>query len=143
MSRDDPHNLERFVAAEEEKNSYELALGEIRRGHKCGHWMWFVFPQIAGLGRSPTSRHFAIASLDEARAYLGHAVLGGRLLECASALLAVDGLTAEEIFGAVDALKLCSSMTLFMRAAPDEALFAQVLERYFAGQVDSATDERI
>ena len=96
--------------------------------------MWFVFPQIAGLGQSATSRRFAISSLDEARAYLGHAVLGPRLLECCSIVAGVDPPSAEQIFGTIDAQKLRSSMTLFMRAAPDEHLFGQVLERFFDGQ---------
>jgi uncharacterized protein (DUF1810 family) len=105
--------------------------------------MWFIFPQIAGLGQSPTSRHFAISSLAEAHAYLAHPVLGPRLLACAGILTATDGLTAQHIFGGIDAQKLRSSMTLFMRASPDEPLFAQVLDRYFDGQPDSATDRRL
>ncbi len=143
MSNEDPYDLGRFVAAQDEGRTYELALGEIRDGHKSGHWMWFVFPQIAGLGRSVTSRHFAISCVEEARAYVGHVVLGPRLLECAASLLQVAGRSAEEIFGTVDAQKLRSSMTLFMRAAPQEVVFAEVLTRFFDGQADPATEERI
>ena len=133
------HDLERFVAAQ--KRVYESALDELRRGRKTSHWMWFIFPQIAGLGRSEMSRHYAIASLGEARAYLAHPVLGARLRECANALLAAPaGRSAEDIFGSVDAVKLRSSMTLFERAAPDEPLFGRVLERYFGGVADEATE---
>jgi len=102
--------------------------------------MWFVFPQIAGLGRSPTAIRFAIGSLDEARAYLGHGMLGPRLAECAGILAGLTGHTAEQIFGAIDAMKLRSSMTLFHRADPGDPLFQQVLDRYFGGQSDQATD---
>jgi uncharacterized protein (DUF1810 family) len=105
--------------------------------------MWFVFPQIAGLGQSATSRFFAISSLEEARAYLRHAVLGPRLIESARIVADTGGRTAEQIFGGIDAQKLRSSMTLFSRAAPDEPVFAQVLERYFDGVADAATDARI
>ncbi len=105
--------------------------------------MWFVFPQIAGLGRSEMSRVYAIASLDEARAYLDHPVLGPRLRECAAIVLATEGRSAEDIFGGIDAVKLRSSMTLFHRAAPNEALFAAVLERFFGGVADPATEERL
>ncbi|MEJ7749045.1 MAG: DUF1810 domain-containing protein, partial [Candidatus Limnocylindrales bacterium] len=103
-------------------------------------WMWFIFPQVAGLGSSAMSRRFAIASLDEARAFLAHPVLGPRLRECAGAVLAVTGRTADEIFGSVDAKKLRSSMTLFQRAVPEESLFGQVLDRYYDGVADGATD---
>jgi uncharacterized protein (DUF1810 family) len=140
VTSDDPYDLERFVSAQEKGGAYDSALGELRAGRKTGHWIWFVFPQIAGLGSSPTSRYFAVSSLEEARAYLRHPVLGPRLASCAGTLLELEGTTAEEIFGRLDALKLRSSMTLFLRAAPDEALFTQVLERYFAGQADPATD---
>ncbi|MGA3217164.1 MAG: DUF1810 domain-containing protein [Acidimicrobiales bacterium] len=139
----DPYELERFVAAQDYGGTFERVLQELRDGRKTGHWIWFIFPQIAGLGSSPTSRAFAISSLDEAKAYLSHPVLGPRLRECAGALLLIKGRAAEQILGSTDAMKLRSSMTLFTRAAPGEALFAQVLERYFAGQEDTATDERL
>jgi uncharacterized protein (DUF1810 family) len=133
------HDLERFVAAQEPV--YDEVLAELRRGRKSSHWMWFVFPQLAGLGRSETSRHYAITSLDEARAYLAHPVLGARLRECVTLLLAVPaGRSAEDILGSVDAVKLRSSMTLFQRAAPDEDLFAAVLDRFWDGVPDAATD---
>jgi len=132
-------DLERFLT--EQNRDYETVLAELRRGHKTSHWIWFIFPQIAGLGRSAMSQHFAIGSLDEARAYLAHPVLGARLRECVGLLLAVEGRSADEIFGPLDALKVGSSMTLFHRAAPDESAFRQVLDRFFAGIADPATDE--
>jgi uncharacterized protein (DUF1810 family) len=134
-------DLDRFVEAQ--RGIYEGVLAELRRGRKTSHWMWFIFPQIAGLGRSEMSRAYAIASLDEARAYLAHPVLGVRLRACAAALLSVRGRTAEEILGSIDATKLRSSMTLFHRAAPDEPAFAAVLDRYFDGTADAATDARL
>lgn len=134
-----PFDLDRFVTAQ--AGVYEEALAELLRGRKASHWMWFVFPQIAGLGSSPTARRFAIASLAEARAYLAHPLLGERLRACAGVLLATDSPTAEAIFGQLDARKLRSSMTLFHRAAPDEPLFLGVLERYFGGVADPATDD--
>jgi uncharacterized protein (DUF1810 family) len=136
----DPHNLERFVAAQNDGATYAYALEELRAGSKRSHWMWFVFPQIAGLGQSATSRRFAIASLEEARAYLQHPVLGPRLIECATTVDNVDNRGAREIFGGIDARKLHSSMTLFLRAAPDEPVFRSVLEHYFGGEADAATD---
>lgn len=132
MSAGDPIDLERFLAAQDEGGTYERALGELRAGRKRSHWMWFVFPQEAGLGQSAMSRRYAIGSPEEARAYLAHRVLGARLRECAAALLGVEGRSAAEILGEVDALKLRSSMTLFAAADPREPLFAAVLERYFA-----------
>ena len=143
MERPDPYDLQRFVQAQEQGGTYAQAFAELRRGRKTGHWMWFVFPQIAGLGQSPTSRHFAIRSLDEAKAYLAHPVLASRLLECAGAVAAVIDRTAPEIFGAVDAQKLRSSMTLFREAAPDVHVFERVLDRYFDGALDSETLKRI
>ena len=133
-----PYDLERFLDAR--ADVYETALEELRGGAKTGHWMWFIFPQIAGLGRSEVSRYYAIGSLDEARAYLAHPVLGPRLRECARTLLAVEGRSAERILGGIDALKLRSSMTLFLRASPAEPVFRQVLERYYGGRTDEATD---
>jgi uncharacterized protein (DUF1810 family) len=137
----DPYGLERFVAAQQ--HSYDGVLAELRRGNKTGHWMWFVFPQIAGLGFSELSQRFAISSLDEARAYLDHPVLGPRLRECARVVAETQGRSAEQIFGSIDAIKLRSSMTLFHRAAPDEPAFALVLEHFFAGVPDDATDRRL
>lgn len=134
-------DLDRFLDAQ--APTYSAALGEIRSGRKTGHWVWFIFPQIAGLGWSEMSRFYAIASLDEARAYLAHPVLGARLRECAAAVLSIEGRTATGIFGGTDALKLRSSMTLFQRAAPDEAVFQEVLRRYFDGVADPATDARL
>jgi uncharacterized protein (DUF1810 family) len=131
-------DLDRFVTAQ--RGVYEGVLDELRRGRKTGHWIWFIFPQIAGLGRSETSRLYAIASLDEAGGYLAHPVLGARLRECANLVLAVPDRTAVEIFGEIDAVKLRSSMTLFHRAAPDEPVFRQVLDRLFGGVADRATD---
>lgn len=137
---DDVYDLERFVAAQNAGGTYETALAELRRGRKTGHWIWFVFPQIAGLGNSPTSRRYAISGLDEARAYLRHPVLGPRLDEAARTLLAHPGTDAAQILGALDAQKLRSSMTLFHRADPAEQLFGQVLAQYFGGGEDPATD---
>ena len=139
----DLHNLDRFVTAQDASGTYQRALEELRRGRKTSHWMWFIFPQIGGLGFSHMSRMYAISSLEEARAYLQHSVLGPRLRECAAAVLASDAPTAEALMGGIDAVKLRSSMTLFLRAAPTEPLFQQVLDRYFAGQPDPATDERL
>jgi uncharacterized protein (DUF1810 family) len=140
---EDPFDLERFVQAQNAGDTYDRALGELRRGRKTSHWMWFVFPQIAGLGASSMSKRFAITSLAEARAYLHHDVLGPRLFTCTGILAAeTAGRSAEQIFGTVDAQKLQSSMTLFMRAAPDEPLFSQVLDHYFDGRPDLATDQR-
>jgi uncharacterized protein (DUF1810 family) len=133
--------LQRFVDEQERDRCYERALGELRGGRKLTHWMWFVFPQIAGLGQSPTSRRYAISGLDEARAYLRHALLGPRLLECSGALTELEGRSAEEIFGPLDALKLRSSMTLFGRADPGQTVFRAVLEKYFAGRPDRATEK--
>ena len=139
----DPFDLQRFVTAQDSGGTYERAAAELRAGRKASHWMWFVFPQIEGLGYSPTARAYAITSLAEARAYLAHPVLGPRLAECAAILAAVPGRTAEQILGEVDALKLRSSMTLFAHADPGEPVFRQVLERYFDGIPDPATEQRL
>ncbi len=136
----DQDDLERFVKAQDARGTYDAALAELRAGRKTSHWMWFVFPQLAGLGLSETSRRYAISSLDEARAYLAHPLLGPRLQECARALLGLDGRTATEILGPVDAVKLRSSLTLFARAAPEDPVFGEVLDRYFDGRRDEATD---
>jgi uncharacterized protein (DUF1810 family) len=133
-------DLERFVAAQDELGTYDRALAELRRGNKTGHWMWFIFPQIAGLGLSAMSQRYAIGSLAQARAYLAHPVLGVRLRECATVLADTRGLTAEQILGGIDAIKLRSSMTLFLRADPQEAVFQRVLDVYFGGVADPATD---
>jgi uncharacterized protein (DUF1810 family) len=147
----DPFDLERFITAQ--SGTYEHAVAELRRGQKASHWMWFVFPQIEGLGQSATSKRYAISSLSEARAYLADPVLGPRLRECASILLELSGRTAVQIFGNIDAQKLRSSMTLFHNAEvqpaefqpadPSKNVFQQVLDRYFGGTADSATMERL
>jgi uncharacterized protein (DUF1810 family) len=143
MSADDPYDLQRFVAAQDAGGTYQRAAAELRAGRKASHWMWFVFPQIAGLGYSPAARTYAITSLDEARAYLAHPVLGARLIECATIRTGVHGRTAEQIFGDLDAQKLRSCLTLFSRAAPREPVFRQVLDQYFDGASDPATEQRI
>jgi uncharacterized protein (DUF1810 family) len=135
--RSDGFNLDRFVDAQ--RDVYNQALTEIRNGRKQSHWMWFIFPQIAGLGSSPTSQYYAIASIDEAKAYLQHPVLGARLNECAQALMAIDGKSAEEVFGFPDNMKLRSSMTLFMTASGRGSIYEQVLDKYFAGARDPET----
>jgi uncharacterized protein (DUF1810 family) len=132
-------DLARFVEAQ--AGIYPGILEELRGGRKDTHWIWFIFPQIAGLGRSWISQHYSIASLDEARAYLADPVLGERLLECARVVLGTKGRTANEIFGELDAMKVRSCMTLFLRAAPDEPLFQQVLDRYNGGVPDALTDQ--
>ena len=141
MAMDDPYNLRRFLDAQ--TPVIEQVRAELRAGCKRGHWMWFVFPQIAGLGHSDMARKFAIASLDEARAYAAHEILGPRLRECAALVVAVEGRSIEEIFGAPDDLKFHSSMTLFSRAAPQEPVFKDALQKYFGGEEDRATVERI
>ncbi|MFI5225892.1 MAG: DUF1810 domain-containing protein [Candidatus Limnocylindrales bacterium] len=133
-----PYDLERFVAAQE--GVYVDVVEELRRGRKTGHWIWFVFPQIAGLGQSETSRSYAIGSLDEARAYLAHPLLGPRLHECAELLLAAAGGSADDILGSIDAMKVRSSMTLFQRAVPEDPVFRAVLDRYYDGLFDEATE---
>jgi uncharacterized protein (DUF1810 family) len=137
----DPYDLGRFVAAQDAAGTYERAVAELRAGRKLSHWMWFIFPQIAGLGRSPVAQQYAISSLDEARAYLRHPVLGPRLAECAAVLTETAGRSAEQIFGGLDALKLRSSMTLFLRAAPAAPQYGEVLSQYFGGIPDPATDQ--
>ena len=136
----DHFRLSRFEAAQNAGGTYERAVTELRAGHKASHWMWFVFPQLAGLGRSTMSQRYAIASLQEARAYLQHPVLGPRLLECARILTELDQSRAEQIFGAIDALKLRSCMTLFAHASPESGVFQQVLERYFGATADATTE---
>jgi uncharacterized protein (DUF1810 family) len=139
----DPYRLQRFMAAQDRGGTYQGAVAELRAGAKISHWMWFVFPQIAGLGMSAISREYAISGLPEARAYLRHPVLGPRLLECAGILAGTDGKSAESILGSVDAMKLRSSMTLFGTADPEQAVFGAVLRKYFDGQPDEATLARL
>jgi len=135
----DEHDLERFVLAQNEAPDF---LAELRAGKKRTHWMWFVFPQIAGLGRSATAQRYAVRSLEEARAYLAHPVLGSRLRECVR-LLGTHPADAEAVFGGIDAVKLRSSLTLFARAAPTEASFVEQLDRFFGGVPDPETDARL
>jgi len=131
--------LQRFINAQDGGGTYTRALAELHQGRKTSHWMWFVFPQVAGLGQSEMSRRYAIDSLAEARAYLDHPVLGPRLVECCQALLSHEGVSAVQILGGIDAIKLRSSMTLFARADPKAGVFQQVLDRYFDGEADAAT----
>jgi uncharacterized protein (DUF1810 family) len=135
----DPYDLARFLDAQHD--TFERAAAELRAGRKTSHWMWWVFPQLAGLGRSATSVRYAISGLDEARAYLAHPGLGDRLRECARILLDLPEKDAEAVFGGIDAVKLRSSMTLFTAADPDEPAFAEVLEEYFGGERDGETTE--
>ena len=140
MTGTDQFDLERFVRAQDEGGTYAAAIAELRRGRKTSHWMWFVLPQLAGLGVSPTARLYAVRSLAEARAYLQHPVLGRRLLETADVVLTAPAASADALLGPVDAQKLRSSMTLFLRAAPGESRFQAVLDRWFGGGADPATD---
>ena len=134
---DDPHDLARFLTAQE--GDYETALAEIRRGRKRSHWMWYVFPQLEGLGSSATSRRYAIKSLAEARAYLAHPVLGARLLACCEAAVGIEGRSAHDIFGSPDDMKLRSCATLFERVAREGSVFARLLDKYYGGARDPAT----
>lgn len=133
----DPFDLDRFVKAQQ--GIYEQALGELRRGLKQSHWMWFIFPQAAGLGRSLMARRYAIGSAKEGRAYLAHPLLGPRLEECTRAVLAHGDISAESIFGAIDTMKLRSSLTLFGALAGADSVFARCLEHFFDGRPDPAT----
>lgn len=137
----DPHKLERFVDAQ--STVYEQVLGELRAGRKHSHWIWFIFPQIAGLGYSSTARFYAIQSLDEAQAFLQHPVLGQRLRECTAIVNAIEGRSINAIFGSPDDLKFRSSMTLFAQASEDNELFISALEKYFDGKPDPLTLQRI
>ncbi|MFY9918076.1 MAG: DUF1810 domain-containing protein [Mycobacterium sp.] len=141
MNQPDPFDLQRFVDAQ--GPVYDTVLGELNGGRKRSHWMWFVFPQLRGLGSSPTAVRYAISSIDEARAYLSHEVLGPRLRECAGVVARIDGRTAEEIFGWPDDMKLRSSMTLFARSSDDNADFVAVLEKFYSGEEDPATLARL
>ncbi len=133
----DAYNLHRFLTAQ--APTYDTVLAELRAGRKSSHWIWFIFPQIAGLGHSAVSQQFAIASLDEAKAYLQHPVLGQRLRECTQLVLNVEGRNAEEIFPYPDNLKFRSCMTLFLTAAPEHTLFNNALLKYFDGKPDQST----
>jgi uncharacterized protein (DUF1810 family) len=135
----DPFDLRRFVDAQD--RVYDTVLGELRNGAKRSHWIWFVFPQLQGLGRSATAQRYGISSLNEARAYLAHPVLGARLRECTSLVAAIDGRSADEIFGWPDNLKVRSSMTLFAHATDDNAAFRAVLDKFYGGEDDPATVE--
>ena len=139
MALSDPYDLQRFVTAQQAV--YHHVQAELRAGRKSTHWMWFVFPQIEGLGHSPTARFYAIRSLDEAKAYLEHAVLGVRLRECTRIVNSIEGRTAGGIFGYPDDLKFRSSMTLFAHAAADNAEFVEALRKYYGGAFDRATLE--
>ena len=131
------------MEAQDAGGTYARALAELRAGRKRSHWMWFVFPQLAGLGRSEVAQRYAVSGLEEARAYLRHPVLGARLRECAAALVELGERDPVRVVGDVDAKKLCSSMTLFARADPGEPLPRAVLERYFGGREDPATTDRL
>ncbi len=137
INRHDPFNLDRFVSAQ--NTVYSSVLAELRSGQKRTHWMWYIFPQIDGLGYSATSKRYAIKSREEARHYLNHPVLGRRLLECAETVLNIEGRSASEIFGSPDDMKLKSSMTLFAAVASPNSVFGQVLDKYFHGKRDSRT----
>ena len=137
----DPYDLDRFLDAQ--RDDYDRALSEIRAGRKRSHWMWYVFPQIEGLGSSAMSRRFAIRSLAEAKAYASHPVLGARLVECAGAVLGVEGRSASDIFGFPDDMKLRSCATLFSRVSPAGSVFERILDRYFDGRPDAETLRRL
>ena len=134
---DDPYNLSRFLRKQE--GDYEQALSEIMSGKKCNHWMWYIFPQLDGLAFSPTSKHYSIKSVEEAKAYLDHAILGPRLLECAEAVVRVEGRSATEIFGSPDDLKLRSCATLFACVSPADSVFERLLGKYYRGGRDGKT----
>jgi uncharacterized protein (DUF1810 family) len=138
---DDPQNLQRFVNAQ--KPVFEQVCSELRAGCKTGHWMWFIFPQIKGLGHSETARSFAISSREEAETYLKHPVLGPRLRECTRLVTLVEGRSARQIFGYPDDLKFRSSMTLFTSVTPDNRVFKDALQKYFGGELDSLTLEKL
>ena len=141
MSADDPFDLERFVEAQDPK--YARVLNELRRGRKASHWMWYVFPQVAGLGMTAMSKRYSISGLDEARAYLDHRLLGPRLRECTQLVNAVQDRSAQGIFGHPDYLKFRSSMTLFSRATDDNAEFIEALDKYYDGEPDALTLARL
>jgi uncharacterized protein (DUF1810 family) len=137
----DPYNLQRFVDAQDPVYA-EVCL-ELQTGRKCSHWMWFIFPQLQGLGHSSTARYYAISSIDEAKAYLSHSLLGPRLLECCRLVVLIERRSLQEIFGYPDFLKFRSSMTLFARATSENQLFTSALKKYFEGEQDRLTLERL
>src|SRR5690348_2237384 len=137
LSTADRYNLNRFVDAQEQV--FDNVLTELKHGRKYGHWIWFIFPQLKGLGLSPTSEFYGISSLDEAKAYLQHPVLGPRLLQCTELVIAIQGSDVEEIFGEIDAMKFRSCMTLFAAADPQQRTFSRALDKYFAGEGDRLT----
>jgi uncharacterized protein (DUF1810 family) len=137
IGRDDAFDLRRFISAQD--SVYDRVLEELKSGRKRSHWMWYIFPQVDGLGYSATSKHYAIKSMEEARAYLNHPVLGSRLLECTDAVLAIEGREVSDILGYPDDLKLQSSMTLFASAAGPDSVFVRVLDKYFQGERDVRT----
>jgi uncharacterized protein (DUF1810 family) len=137
----DPYDLQRFVLAQDPV--FDHVLSELRAGMKTSHWMWFIFPQIRGLGRSPISLEYAISSREEARAYLQHPILGPRLKECTRLVLGVQGRAVEDIFGSPDDMKFRSSMTLFAQVSPEDDIFQRALEKYFAGVPDQLTLDRL
>ncbi len=139
----DPYDLQRFVTAQDRGGTYDEALAELRAGLKRSHWMWFVFPQIAGLGTSPNARHFAMSGLPEAAAFLQHPVLGARLLECCRVLAELPGSDPVRVLGVVDARKLHSCVTLFARAAPEQPIFRAVVDKYFRRELDQPTLDRL
>jgi uncharacterized protein (DUF1810 family) len=146
VSHRDAPDLQRFVDAQDAAGMYATALAELRRGRKTSHWMWFVFPQVAGLGQSPTAQYYGLRGLAEAQAYLAHPVLGPRIRECASTVAALETADPVGVFGGIDAVKLRSSMTLFGRAAEDDdsrRLFTAVLDHFFGGEEDPATLARL
>jgi len=140
---EDPYRLKRFVDAQNADGTYESAVSELRAGRKVSHWMWFIFPQAMGLGHSLMAREFGISSIAEGQAYLQHPLLGARLRECARVLMGVEGKSAADILGPIDAVKLRSSMTLFMAAGPEEPTFREVLDKYFHGSADRETIARL
>jgi uncharacterized protein (DUF1810 family) len=135
----DPFSLSRFVNAQDADSSYDDAVRELKRGRKTSHWMWFVFPQLAGLGRTAMAQMYALSGLKEAKAYLAHPVLGPRLRDVAGILAALDETDPVTVLGPIDAMKLRSSMTLFSLADPDDSVFRRVLDRYFSGELDEMT----
>lgn len=137
MTAEDDYDLQRFVDAQ--RPVIASVLEDLRRGRKRGHWMWFIFPQLKGLGRSSTSQTFAISGIEEATAYLRHPLLGARLRECTQLVNAVHGSTAEDIFGDIDALKFHSCMTLFAKAGPEDGIFLEALKKYYGGELDPLT----
>jgi len=138
---DDPYDLQRFVDAQ--SDSFERASGELRKGRKQSHWMWFIFPQLRGLGHSPMANKYGISSLQEAEAYLKHSVLGARLRHCTELVLKIEGVSAEQIFGTPDDLKFRSCMTLFARTGGDNRIFEEALQNYFGGKPDQMTLDRL